>query len=180
MSGFAQGLEWLEPIEGGLSDHPDDRGGLTLEGVTQGAYDRWRSRHNLPTRPVDQSRPDERAAVYHEDFWTRAHCDGWWWPLSLAVFDAAVQHDPSWAIQLLQRAAGLTGDSVDGIVGPETRGAVAEAKRMDLLARLRWERLRYYARIVENDPSQAVFLEGWVNRLHRLDQRMAEDVGLAA
>lgn len=182
MSGFVQALDFISrpDIEGGVSDHPDDRGGLTVAGVTQGLYDHWRKLHNLAPRPVTDSTEEERTAAYHELFWVKAHCDGWWWPLSLAVFDAAVQHSPPRAIKLLQAAAGITGDDVDGIVGPQTRGAVARTQRLPLLARLRWERLRYYARIVKRRESQSVFLVGWVNRMQKLDRRLAEDVGLAA
>lgn len=179
MAGFNEALAFVlrDDVEGGYSDHEDDRGGPTNHGVAQGLYDTWRLKHGLGTRDVVDIEDDEVASVYHEEVWVRAQCDGWWWPLSLAVFDAAVQHGPGAAIMLLQTAAGA---EVDGIVGPETRGKVAQARRLLLLARLRWQRLLYYARIVEKDPSQSTFIEGWVNRMWKLDERISEDVGLAA
>lgn len=179
MAGFPQALAFvLRPdVEGGYSDRADDLGGPTNHGVTWSTYDAWRRKHGLPTRDVREITDDEVAAVYHEGYWVRAHCDAWWWPLSLAVFDAAVQHSPRRAIKLLQEAAGA---DVDGIVGPQTRGMMAETDRLSLLARLRWRRLVYYGRIVQRRESQAANLVGWINRMRRLEERMAEDVGLAA
>lgn len=171
MSGFPQALEFvLSPeIEGGVSDHPDDRGGLTNHGVTQETYNDWRTDHGLPERPVTEITEDEISAVYHEKYWVEAECDRWWWPLSLAVFDAAVQHGPPRAIRLLQEAAGA---KVDGDVGPETIGKVAEMDRDLLLHELMWNRLEYYGRIVQDDESQAVFLLGWIQRMKNLDERL--------
>ncbi len=37
-------LEFLLAEEGGWSNHPDDKGGATFNGVTQATYDDWRSR----------------------------------------------------------------------------------------------------------------------------------------
>jgi hypothetical protein len=41
-----------------------------------------------------------------------------------------------------------------------------------LLAALVEERRNFYHAIVERDPSQAVFLDGWLARLHEFDLPM--------
>lgn len=179
MSGFNEALAFLarDDIEGGLSDRESDLGGRTYRGITHGTYDHWRRLHGLPQRDVAEATDEEIAACYHEFFWVKASCDHWWWPLSLSVFDAAVQHSPRRAIKLLQQASGA---AVDGIVGPQTRGKVAIMRRLPLLARLRWHRLVYYGRIVQKRPTQAVNIVGWINRMRKLEERMAEEVGLPA
>lgn len=168
MSGFARALPFVLEREGGYVDHPADRGGATNKGVTQDAYDAWRVDHGLSPRDVQEITDEEVASVFHERYWVEAHCDAWWWPLSLAVFDAAVNHGPTRAIKLLQSSARTT---VDGIVGPQTHGAIAEMDRTELLNRLRWKRLIYYGRIVRDDPSQAAFIVGWIRRVWELEKK---------
>ena len=61
---------------------------------------------------------------------------------------------------------------MDGICGPRTSRAAhdaAWAMKDWLLAALVEERRNFYQAIVRADPSQGVFLEGWLNRLAEFD-----------
>lgn len=49
---FDKALEFALRWEGGLSDDPDDRGGRTMQGVTQRVYDAWRKQRGLITQDV--------------------------------------------------------------------------------------------------------------------------------
>jgi lysozyme family protein len=170
MAGFSRALPILLEHEGGYVDHPDDPGGATNQGITQDTYDRWRKEHDMEPRPVEEIAADELEAIYREEYWLPAHCEEWPWPLSLVVFDAAVNHGPGQAIRLLQRAAGVR---TDGIVGPKTRAAVKEADPQRLIRDLLGERLELYARIVERRPESAVFLVGWIRRVRSLQEAVA-------
>lgn len=165
MSGFLRALPFVLDREGGYSNHPLDRGGPTKWGITHRNYDKYRRATGQRMQDVREMTEDECRQIYHRYYWVEAKCDAWPWPVNRAVFDAATQHHPVWAIKLLQRAAGVDDD---GIVGPITFDAVTDADPHELVDELIWERLRYYARIVRNDPSQSAFILGWVNRMYEL------------
>lgn len=162
MSGFFRALPVVLEAEGGLSDDPDDRGGLTNHGVTQETYDRWRKLAGEPLRSVEKIDPEEIQAVYHQLYWIPGKCDALPWPASLLHFDACVNHGVGAAAALLQRAVGVEDD---GVIGPVTLGAVAA--HTDLVDAMLWERLAYYSKIAAK-PRQSKFLRGWLNRVLKL------------
>jgi hypothetical protein len=72
--------------------------------------------------------------------------------MALTLFDTAVNMGPAAALELLRASAG----SVDAYL------------------KLRKER---YHRIVANDPSQVIFLKGWLVRLDKLRYAATGDTG---
>ncbi len=156
--------------EGGFVDHPRDRGGPTKYGITQSTLGRHLGRPATASDVRALSR-EQAAEIYRTDYYLAPGIDRLPERIQAFVFDAAVNHGPARAICLLQQvcdAAGFGPLVVDGICGPKTQGAAAEADRVMgdwLLAALVEERRNFYLRIVERDPGQRVFLKGWLNRL---------------
>ena len=75
-----------------------------------------------------------------------------------------VYNSGSWGIKIPQR---LLGVDDDGIVGSKTLKALNGLKDPDAFYRKVWDaRKKFYDDIVRNNPSQAVFLKGWMNRLN--------------
>lgn len=68
------------------------------------------------------------------------------------------------ATRTLQRALGL---AVDGVFGRHTLYAVNNTPEVDVLKEMQQVQSKYYEAIVERDPSQEIFLKGWINRLNR-------------
>jgi lysozyme family protein len=161
MDPFDRALAMTLGFEGGVSDHAQDRGGLTKWGITQAAYETWRAKTGRAPRPVTAMTEAEMRAIYHDDYWLAAGCPDLPEELAEAVFDMAVNAGPARAVRTLQRVLGVT---VDGLVGPETRSAAHEAGPLVALTFLK-ARAAHYRDIVRDDPSQVVFLAGWINRL---------------
>jgi lysozyme family protein len=69
--------------EGGekVTDDPRDPGGLTKWGICQRSYP------DLDIRALTESDARE---IYRRDYWDACKCDELPWPLSLYVFDAAI------------------------------------------------------------------------------------------
>ncbi len=168
MSGFAQALPVILRFEGGYVNDPVDRGGATNKGVTQATFDRWLTSSGEATRPVKEITDDEVEAIYHRDYWLAAKCDALPWPVSLAHFDAAVNHGVGRACRLLQEALDVP---ADGIVGPKTLAAAAAADPRSLVNRLLWVRLGFYHTISEGN--QVKFLRGWLRRVLHLEEATA-------
>lgn len=159
---FLRALEFtLDPgIEGGYSNHPQDRGGPTNRGVTQATYDNWRARHGKPRRSVEMIEDAEVSDLYFEDYWTPCACESLPEPLSHAVFDMAV-NSGTWNAKLtLQRALGVR---ADGVIGPITLREAKTAQNATLRFLIR--RGAFIQEIIATRPSQVAFLEGWIKRL---------------
>jgi lysozyme family protein len=160
--------------EGGFVHHPADRGGPTNRGITQRTLSAYLGR--AATVEEAQSLSAALAAeIYRRDYFLAPRLDGLPERIQPFVFDSAVNHGARRAVRLVQQvceAAGFGPISLDGICGPQTRRVTAEAERAMgdwLVAALVEERRNLYREIVANDPSQRVFLDGWMNRVAEFD-----------
>ena len=150
-------------IEGGYSNHPQDRGGPTNHGITQRTYDNWRTTTGKEKRMVDLIDDYEVSAIYHDDYWVPCNCEQLPEPLSIAVFDMAV-NSGTWNAKLtLQRALNV---KADGIIGPVTLRAAKATPNVTL--RFLEKRGAFIQEILYARPGQVAFLEGWIKRLLRL------------
>lgn len=170
MSRFDTCLAIVLDIEGGVSNHPNDRGGLTLAGVKQATYNAYRRRKGLPLRPVTQSTSVERVEIYRAEFWTPVRGDAMPAPIDLLIFDMAVNSGPERAIKTLQSALGVT---ADGVFGNQTLRAlhedVAAGQVGALVRQILATREDFYRGLAAKDASQKAFLAGWLNRLDALE-----------
>lgn len=169
MSRFDYCLKFVLEREGGYVNHKSDRGGATNFGITQRVYDRFRKDSGLLTRDVKLITDDEVKAVYRTMYWVVAKCGVLPQPIDLYVFDASVNHGPKRAVKILQ---GLLGVGADGAIGPVTIDALQEEAAAGRLAELANNylaaRLDFYFDIVENDPTQLAFINGWNARIEHL------------
>ena len=171
-SGSPQGLDaalaLLLEEEGGWSDHPNDRGGKTMWGITQATYDAWRKKKKRPLQTVRNVRKEEARELYESEYWKTSGCDRLPWPISYITFDAAVNSGPSRAVKWTQ---GGLGCSTDGKVGPTTLAAasrvVAEGDAKGLLAIVD-QRVQFLSKLIRTDNSQLAFLLGWWRRSQRV------------
>lgn len=151
--------------EGGESNNPADRGGHTYRGVTQRTFTSWLSANNQDDRDVITMTDAECKTLSKVMFWNRAQCDDCPELTGCFHFDSAFNHGPANAVRLIQEALGV---EVDGVFGPLTASACKVADDKVLLGRYFEARQAFYQRILASDPSQAVFKNGWANRLTHL------------
>ena len=148
-------------FEGGEANHPLDRGGHTYRGITQGLYDRWRRKKGREHRKVTEIDDSEIEAIALEEFWLPCRCNDLPADLAVAVFDMAFHSGVGDARRALQKALGVT---QDGIIGEHTLAA-ARAAGPDAVSDFLKARGAELQDILIRDPSQVIFLEGWINRL---------------
>ena len=166
MKGFPSALQIILKHEGALSDHPDDPGGVTLKGISL----RFLKAVGFDTNQDGQiTREDvlglsdgQISTLYRERFWNACRCHEMGWPLSLCVFDSAVNQGPGAAGKMLQKVVGAT---VDGQIGNQTvlavhakvaTGQINEVVRDFMAHRIR----RYFLH-----PKIVVFWLGWIRRV---------------
>lgn len=168
--------------EGGFVDHPADRGGPTRYGITHKTLARYLGRE-VTRDDVRQLSRELATEIYRRAYYLEPRIDALPSSARAFLFDSAVNHGPRRAIKFLQQvlnAASFGPLGVDGLAGPQTRRQARKASEtmgLWLLAALAEERRMFYRLIVERDPSQRVFLKGWMKRVAEFDHRTE---GLAA
>ena len=124
-------------------------------------------RHGIPdAEALKNISPEQVEAIYRSDYWFFDGVQDQ--QVATKVFDMSTNMGPARAVKLLQRALNHVCPGldlvVDGVLGPHTLLAANEAAPGDVLRELVAESLIFYHGIVNREPGQAKFLEGWINR----------------
>ncbi len=155
--------------EGGFVNDPSDRGGPTNHGITQATLSQYLRRpatiEDVRALTVEQARE-----IYMRNYYLLPRFDTLPEEIRAQVVDTGVNHGPGTAIKMLQHVindAGIAVLDVDGRLGPVSRDAAAKAQREMgpyLTNALVVERLAFYERLIQRDPSQRRFRRGWRTR----------------
>lgn len=178
MTAFDLAVAAILNSEGVWSNVSGDAGGKTKFGIAEGVgtLDEAKRRGLVQSdRRIEDLTEVEARLIYRVMYWNEVKGDRLPMPIALAVFDAAVNIGPYFAITALQKALGV---DVDGIVGPETLGAAGKAPA-DLLDRMLEDRAMYHFRRTIEKPSQTRFLRGWIRRCFRTARQAAEVQGMS-
>ncbi len=171
---FLTALNHLFKAEGGYVDDALDAGGETKFGISQRAFPQ------LNIRALTKA---DAVRIYYQHYWLAYQCDQFPPAIAGFLFDAVVNHRPKVAVRFLQVQLQCI---ADGIVGPSTIGwtrqyCISPDRTQDLLIRLFAQRADFYHDLVQDQPSQARFLMGWLRRLFSLHNHLLSeaDYGLA-
>lgn len=129
---FLKAMEFVLKWEGGYVNDPSDRGGETKYGISKRAY---------PRLDIKNLTKEQAQEIYLNDYWKASGADKLPWPLSLYVFDTAVNMGVKRALDFLKKS----------------NGSVSEYAKL---------RGAFYTRIAERRPSSMKFMKGWTNRLN--------------
>lgn len=172
MDRFIDAFKILLDHEGGFVNHKNDRGGATKYGIT------------IVTLSSYQGRPatiDDIKALTIKDA-ERIYWVMYWEPmggpeindfnLAFILFDQAVNRGVSKVIRQVQKCINLMQSSCqlaeDGIMGESTLKALNAQDSKILAENFLQVSRESYRKIVEQNPSQQVFLAGWMNRVDKL------------
>jgi lysozyme family protein len=146
---FEAALAFVLAEEGGYANHPNDPGGSTNKGVTQGWLNANREPLGIIATDVKELTDADVEKIYRHIF-DQANCGAYDPPLSTACLDTAVNFGVGgWSLFLKETGVSGARPKQDAI-------AIAEA------------RMEYRHERTREAPSQQVFLEGWLNRDNRL------------
>lgn len=155
--------------EGGFVNHRLDRGGPTNLGITQNTLSKYYGRR----ASIDEVRNltvDQAKEIYTRDYYAMPRFDTLPEQLQPIAVDTGVLFGPRRAIMFLQsivNQAGFGPVAEDGVIGPLTRESINNAYRemkAYFINAVVEERIAFHENVVNNDPSQNVFLQGWKNR----------------
>jgi lysozyme family protein len=150
--------------EGGFVDHPADKGGPTKYGITIPTLATFRADRTVGVDEIRALTREDAEEIYK---WRYVYGPGFDCignpALFEAVVDAGVHSGPSRAIRWLQEALEV---QVDGKIGPITKKAIEDAHtNRTVRGKFLAARLRFLGRLITDDPKQAVFAAGWLNRV---------------
>ena len=157
-------------IEGGYVNHPDDKGGPTKYGITQQTYTEYLGR-SVSIEEIKNLDKEIAYQIYYKKYYLKPEINMLYNEfLQHLILDMSINHGPSTAIRLLQKTINETDLhdlATDGILGPNTTKAANNC--YSLMARyftnqICHTREKFYLHIVKNNPSQRVFLKGWLKR----------------
>jgi lysozyme family protein len=157
---FLKAFDYLMYHEGGYVNDSKDAGGETRYGI---------SKHSYPHLDIKSLTREQARQIYFVDFWMKAKCEDIEDEnIAIKLFDLAVHTGIQQANKLIQRALRAAGAQVveDGIIGQITLSAINRADPTDLLAALKSEAAGYYRLLININPSQKKFIEGWLNRAY--------------
>ena len=151
---FERAVEKLLSHEGGYVNDPDDPGGETCFGISKRFY---------PDMNIKGLTREKAEKIYFRDFWVPGRF-GEFDQENVAekIFDLSVNMGLRKAAVILQLALVFTGMkvTVDGIVGPETIGAVnGHPNELWLLDKIRIYAIQEYLGI-----GKVKYLKGWIGR----------------
>ena len=158
---FDRALALVLRHEGGLSDDPNDPGGITNHGISirfAGSIGLDLDGDGKTTKAdIRAMTPEYAAEIYKMHFWDKYWCSDLPPRIAIALFDGVVNQGPV-VVRFLQRAAGVR---PDGFIGPVTLRAVREAEWYGLLRRFMSHRAMHYA----NLKNVNLYGRGWYARL---------------
>ncbi|NJC32529.1 lysozyme family protein [Sphingomonas jejuensis] len=179
MADVAELIEALIEREGGFVDHPADRGGATMWGITERVARAHGWQGAMARMPQARA-----AAIYRRIYWERPRLDAVATrapAIASEMFGTGVNMGTGIAVRFLQRALNALNRqqrdfadiAVDGAIGPATlgaldgflrvRGRAGEAVLLKAIDALQGAR---YVRLAEQRPANEAFLYGWLaNRI---------------
>lgn len=152
--------------EGGYVNDPSDRGGATKYGITQAVARANGYTGDMRDLPLETARE-----IYKREYAVKPGFADFPSQVAAELFDTGVNMGTAKATEFLQRAVnalGGAGIAVDGKMGPATRGAVksylqSRGNAVDILCKtLNCLQGVRYVEIVEKNPTQRKFINGWI------------------
>jgi lysozyme family protein len=154
--------------EGGYVNHKADKGGATNLGITQGTLSAYLG-HQASVDDVKKLTKETARDIYKKNYYFAPKIDRLPAMIQPLMFDMAVNHGSSKAAKLLQSLLISMGYAIiaDGDIGQKTCKSSVNACNSfgnEFVNSLVDTRVKFYNDIVHNNPSQSVFLKGWLRR----------------
>ena len=168
MANFEQFANRLLRLEGGFVNNPSDKGGPTKYGVIlstwkQYGYDKDRD-GDIDVEDLKKITTDDAKQIAKKIFWDFFKADQIKnQSVAEIIVDWAYNSGRVVAAKKVQQILKVP---VDGDFGRITLQAINKANQASLFEAIKASRAQYYQKIVENNPSQLIFLRGWMNRLN--------------
>ena len=145
--------------------HPADKGGPTNKGVTLETYQAHFGSHKT-VNDLKNIPYGEWQQIMKAGFWDKCKADN-------IDNQSVAEIIADWCVNSgmvgLRRVQELVGAKPDGVAGPITLSLINSSDPEMLFNRIKMARNQFYINIVKRNPSQNVFMKGWMNRLSHFE-----------
>jgi lysozyme family protein len=168
MANYQLIVPFIIKSEGDWVDNPEDSGGETMKGIT---YATWQRYYGATYSRFIAMADEDWSTIFKNGYWNvikgddinsqkiaNTIVDFFWNSGGYAEVDS----------QILLNALFSDHLTVDGCFGQLTINAINEADATSFYNALIERRKQFYLDIVEKNPSQKEFLQGWMNRITNL------------
>lgn len=161
MAEFKKYAPLLLQLEGGYTNHPDDLGGPTCKGITYNTYKEYCGQEKTLADLRNMSYGTWQD-IMKDMYWDKCLADE---IENQSLAEIIVDWCVNSGMVGLRKVQEIAGTKPDGIAGPKTLAAINGSDSMELFNRIKDARKQFYTNIVKRNPSQKVFMNGWMNRL---------------
>lgn len=159
MADFKKYIPKLKRWEGGWSEHKSDLGGSTNCGVTLNTFRQFFGKDK--TVEDLKSMTSYQWETIMRTYWNRCRGDQ---IENQSIAELFVDWHINAGVNAIKQTQKMFCITADGLVGPVTLRYLNSPNREVIFNRLKERREQYYYNIVRSNPSQRVFLNGWLNR----------------
>lgn len=157
---FKKALERTLGLEGGYSNHVNDKGGATAFGITESVARAHGYKGNMKDFTLEQA-----ANIYYKDYW-KPEFENFGPLVSSFLFDCTVNHGFGGMSEILQKSVNtLTRKNVDvdKYAGTKTYTAAKALDQERLYVVLNARRAQFFLNICDRNESQEDFIYGWLS-----------------
>ncbi len=173
-------------VEGKLSDHKNDPGGITKYGISLAFLEDYSKTangrkvltklkiYNVGRESIIKMTSEQSKNIMYNAFWLSTKIANLPPLLAIIAYDFAVNSGSYYSCRLIQRAIGA---KVDGIIGNETitkANNLSQLEQKKVAKFMLEERVRFYQNLAKSKPKFSVFLKGWLSRVEILRQYLNE------
>ena len=169
MAKIEQIIPFILKWEGGYVHNRHDKGGATNKGVT---YKTWvdyckKKGKEASLTTLRKMTNAEWLEIFKTGYW-----EAWKADCIMSQRVANICVDWSWmsGVKVIKKVQKMLGLTADGIVGPKTLASMNGHSEDALFGQIKELRKKYYESIVRKDPTQQIFLKGWLRRLEDLSR----------
>lgn len=153
-------------LEGGYANHPYDKGGPTMKGVTFKTFKSFFGEDSSLTDLLHIT-DEQWFLIFKTGYWDAVNADNIInQSIADIVVDFAYMSGPRTAIKKIQKALKL---KCDGVVGPDTLNMLNGSDPELIFETIKEARRKFFDDIVAKDIRQLRFKQGWYNRLNKFN-----------
>ena len=161
MADFKKYAPKLLQLEGGYTNHPDDQGGPTNLGITLRTYKAYCGQEKT-IKDLRNMSYETWQNIMKDLYWDKCRADE---IENQSLAEIIVDWCVNSGMVGLRKVQEIAGCKPDGIAGPITLSLINTSDPKSLFDRIWNARKQFYTNIVKKNPSQKVFMNGWMNRL---------------
>ena len=171
---FNKAIKFILDREGGYANNPADSGKQTMYGITEKVYFDWQKKvkgvHYY--KGIKEITLEEAKDIYWDFYWEESKAEEFSYPVALVIMDTSVNFGVSNGITFLEESLGL---KQTGIMTEKLENLLHENDNVAFALKIVENRIKYRYFRCEEDKTQEVFKDGWINRDNFLREEILKE-----